>query len=84
MYSKEELEDLLNSDVIFDTFMENVEQVRNMKNLQDEMRMGNENLASKYNNLKYLYSFNLFNKPLFLSFYKRKNIISRRRINQIT
>ncbi|CAB4416687.1 unnamed protein product [Rhizophagus irregularis] len=45
--SKEELEDLLNSDVIFDTFMENVEQVRNMKNLQDEMRMGNENLARK-------------------------------------
>jgi hypothetical protein len=31
--------------------MENVEQVRNMKNLQDEMRMGNENLASKFNNL---------------------------------
>jgi len=45
--SKEELEDLLSNDVIFDSFMESVEQVRNMKNLQDEMRMGNENLATK-------------------------------------
>ncbi|RIA84465.1 hypothetical protein C1645_879903, partial [Glomus cerebriforme] len=45
--SKEELEDLLNNDVVFDSFMESVEQVRNMKNLQDEMRMGNETMARK-------------------------------------
>ncbi len=46
--SKEELEDLLNNDVVFDSFFESVEQVKNMKTLQDEMRMGNEVLASKY------------------------------------
>ncbi|CAI2166203.1 4494_t:CDS:2 [Funneliformis geosporum] len=45
--SKEELEDLYNNDVVFDSFLETVEQVRNMKTLQDEMRMGNETLARK-------------------------------------
>ncbi|CAG8529562.1 5199_t:CDS:2 [Funneliformis mosseae] len=45
--SKEELEDLFNNDVVFDSFLETVEQVRNMKTLQDEMRMGNETLARK-------------------------------------
>jgi len=44
--SKEELEELLSSDVVFDAFFEQLEQVRNMMILQDEMRMQNELLAS--------------------------------------
>ncbi|CAG8541860.1 9940_t:CDS:2 [Paraglomus occultum] len=45
--SKEELEELLSSDVVFDAFFEQLEQVRNMMILQDEMRMQNELLAKK-------------------------------------
>jgi hypothetical protein len=36
----------LSSDIIFDSFFEKLEQVRNMVILQDEMRMQNELLAS--------------------------------------
>src|SRR5437763_68719 len=79
--SKEELEELLSSDVVFDAFFEQLEQVRNMMILQDEMRMQNELLAS----MRHLFLYEkkskqLYNHFLFLimSDLIYKNIISQR------
>ncbi|KAG9305436.1 hypothetical protein G9A89_021154 [Geosiphon pyriformis] len=45
--SKEELNDLAHNDVLFESFFEELDRVKNMRALRDEMRMANETLAKK-------------------------------------
>lgn len=43
----DELEELLSNDVAFELFFNSLERVQNMKTVQEELRNGNVNLASK-------------------------------------
>ncbi|KAJ3078988.1 hypothetical protein HK102_004100, partial [Quaeritorhiza haematococci] len=43
----EELEEMLEDDNVFEEFFSNLEAVRNMKQVQRELRAGNENLARR-------------------------------------
>ncbi|CAG8460768.1 17685_t:CDS:2, partial [Cetraspora pellucida] len=45
--SKEDLEDLLNNDIFFESFFVSIEQIHNTIAVQNEMRMGNETLAKE-------------------------------------
>lgn len=45
--SMDELEELLSNDVAFELFFNSLERVQNMKTVQEELRNGNVNLASK-------------------------------------
>ncbi|KAI9244569.1 hypothetical protein BDA99DRAFT_528972 [Phascolomyces articulosus] len=45
--SAEELEQLLTDDVAFELFFNSFERIRSMKTVQEELRIGNENLAQK-------------------------------------
>ncbi|CAG8481169.1 11264_t:CDS:2, partial [Gigaspora rosea] len=45
--SKEDLEDLLSNDIVFESFFESIERIRNTIAVQNEMRMGNETIAKE-------------------------------------
>ena len=47
LLSMDELEELLSNDVAFELFFNSLERVQNMKTVQEELRNGNVNLASK-------------------------------------
>lgn len=50
--SPEEIEELLSNETAFDIFFNDLDRVKNLKTVQEELWNGNDNLARKYHSHK--------------------------------